>query len=186
MDTTVIEPGAALEEHAISALAPAEAGQESDARGDGSNMSLASFIEQFGDGLLEQVRCQNPPIYDSQVDRLQSIWQTRQSILDGLKRKPFEAQADAVHAVVKLLLDHNEPAAVLNADMGTGKTMMAICAAALMQRTHPRTLVISPPHLVYKWRREILNTVPDAKVWILNGPDTLRKLLMLRSALGQC
>ena len=184
MDTTVIEPGAALEEHAISALAPAEAGQESDARGDGSNMSLASFIEQFGDGLLEQVRCQNPPIYDSQVDRLQSIWQTRQSILDGLKRKPFEAQADAVHAVVKLLLDHNEPAAVLNADMGTGKTMMAICAAALMQRTHPRTLVISPPHLVYKWRREILNTVPDAKVWILNGPDTLRKLLMLRSALG--
>ena len=184
MDTTVIEPGAALEEHAISELAPAEAGQESDARGDGSNMSLASFIEQFGDGLLEQVRCQNPPIYDPQVDRLQSIWQTRQSILDGLKRKPFEAQADAVHAVVKLLLDHNEPAAVLNADMGTGKTMMAICAAALMQRTHPRTLVISPPHLVYKWRREILNTVPDAKVWILNGPDTLRKLLMLRSALG--
>ena len=184
MDTTVIEPGVALEEHAISELAPAEAGQESDARGDGSNMSLASFIEQFGDGLLEQVRCQNPPIYDPQVDRLQSIWQTRQSILDGLKRKPFEAQADAVHAVVKLLLDHNEPAAVLNADMGTGKTMMAICAAALMQRTHPRTLVISPPHLVYKWRREILNTVPDAKVWILNGPDTLRKLLMLRSALG--
>ena len=184
MDTTVIEPGAALEEHAITELAPAEAGQESDARGDGSNMSLASFIEQFGDGLLEQVRCQNPPIYDPQVDRLQSIWQTRQSIFDGLKRKPFEAQADAVHAVVKLLLDHNEPAAVLNADMGTGKTMMAICAAALMQRTHPRTLVISPPHLVYKWRREILNTVPDAKVWILNGPDTLRKLLMLRSALG--
>ena len=184
MDTTVIEPGAALEQHAISELAPAEAGQESDARGDGSNMSLASFIEQFGDGLLEQVRCQNPPIYDPQVDRLQSIWQTRQSILDGLKRKPFEAQADAVHAVVKLLLDHNEPAAVLNADMGTGKTMMAICAATLMQRTHPRTLVISPPHLVYKWRREILNTVPDAKVWILNGPDTLRKLLMLRSALG--
>ena len=75
MDTTVIEPGAALEEHAISELAPAEAGQESDARGDGSNMSLASFIEQFGDGLLEQVRCQNPPIYDPQVDRLQSIWQ---------------------------------------------------------------------------------------------------------------
>ena len=184
MDTTVIEPGAALEQHAISELAPAEAGQESDARGDGSNMSLASFIEQFGDGLLEQVRCQNPPIYDPQVDRLQSIWQTRQSMLDGLKRKPFEAQADAVHAVVKLLLDHNEPAAVLNADMGTGKTMMAICAATLMQRTHPRTLVISPPHLVYKWRREILNTVPDAKVWILNGPDTLRKLLMLRSALG--
>jgi SNF2 family DNA or RNA helicase len=50
--------------------------------------------------------------------------------------------------------------------MGTGKTMMAICAAAVMQQSHPRTLVISPPHLVYKWRREILETVPHARVWV--------------------
>jgi hypothetical protein len=46
-----------------------------------------------------------------------------------------------------------------------------------------RTLVISPPHLVYKWRREILETVPDARVWVLNGPDTLVKLLKLRAEL---
>ena len=184
MDTTIIEPGAAIEVHAIAELPPAvDVDVSRNPGGDGS-MTLASFIEHFGDGLLEQVRRQNPPVYDPQLDKLQPIWHARQAVLDNLKRKPFEAQADAVHAVVKLLLDHNEPAAVLNADMGTGKTMMAICAAALMQRTHPRTLVISPPHLVYKWRREILNTVPDAKVWILNGPDTLRKLLMLRSALG--
>lgn len=45
-------------------------------------------------------------------------------------------------------------------------------------------MVISPPHLVYKWRREIKETVPGARVWILNGPDTLRKLLTLRAALG--
>ncbi|GKS86997.1 DEAD/DEAH box helicase [Acidovorax sp. SUPP1855] len=148
------------------------------------NMALANFIEEFGDGLLAQVRSQNPPIYDPARDEGQGAWQARQSILDSLKRKPFKAQADAVHATVKLLVDHDQPAAVINAEMGTGKTMMAICAAALLQRTHPRTLVISPPHLVYKWRREIRETVPDAKVWVLNGPDTLRKLLMLRKSLG--
>lgn len=148
------------------------------------NMALASFIDEFGDGLLAQVRSQNPPIYDPARDEGQGAWQARQSILDSLKRKPFKAQADAVHAAVKLLVDHDQPAAVINAEMGTGKTMMAICAAALLQRTHPRTLVISPPHLVYKWRREIRETVPDAKVWVLNGPDTLRKLLMLRKSLG--
>ncbi|WP_284427452.1 DEAD/DEAH box helicase [Acidovorax sp. SUPP1855] len=147
-------------------------------------MALANFIEEFGDGLLAQVRSQNPPIYDPARDEGQGAWQARQSILDSLKRKPFKAQADAVHATVKLLVDHDQPAAVINAEMGTGKTMMAICAAALLQRTHPRTLVISPPHLVYKWRREIRETVPDAKVWVLNGPDTLRKLLMLRKSLG--
>lgn len=148
------------------------------------HMPLAIFIDQFGEGLLEQVRRQNPPIYDPDLDTQTPVWRARQHVLDNLTRQPFEAQAHAVHAVVKLLLDHNEPAAVLNADMGTGKTMMAICVAALMQSTHPRTLIVSPPHLVYKWRREILATVPGAKVWILNGPDTLRKLLALRNALG--
>ncbi|MCX5470187.1 DEAD/DEAH box helicase [Alcaligenes sp. A-TC2] len=151
---------------------------------DDRHMPLATFIDQFGEGLLEQVRRQNPPIYDPDLDTQTPVWRTRQHVLDNLTRQPFEAQAHAVHAVVKLLLDHNEPAAVLNADMGTGKTMMAICVAALMQSTHPRTLIVSPPHLVYKWRREILATVPGAKVWILNGPDTLRKLLALRNALG--
>ncbi|CAM5408794.1 DEAD/DEAH box helicase [Alcaligenes] [Alcaligenes phenolicus] len=151
---------------------------------DDRHMPLANFIDQFGEGLLEQVRRQNPPIYDPDLDTQTPVWRARQHVLDNLTRKPFEAQAHAVHAVVKLLLDHNEPAAVLNADMGTGKTMMAICVAALMQSTHPRTLIVSPPHLVYKWRREILATVPGAKVWILNGPDTLRKLLALRNALG--
>ncbi len=151
---------------------------------DGRNMSLAAFIDEFGEGLLAQVRSQNPPVYDPVLDEVSETHRQRQAVLDGLKRKPFKAQADAVHAVVKLLADENQPAAVINAEMGTGKTMMAICAAAVMQRTHPRTLVISPPHLVYKWRREILETVPGAKVWVLNGPDTLRKLLKLRQALS--
>lgn len=153
-------------------------------QGDANHMPLATFIEEFGDGLLEQVKSQNPAIYDPDLDEAAPLWHQRQAVLDGLKRKPFKAQADAVHAVVKLLADQNQPAAVINAEMGTGKTMMAICAAAVMQRTHPRTLVISPPHLVYKWRREILDTVPDAKVWILNGQDTLRKLLLIRDMLG--
>ncbi|RTU53114.1 DEAD/DEAH box helicase, partial [Pseudomonas aeruginosa] len=43
---------------------------------------------------------------------------------------------------------------------------------------------VSPPHLVYKWRREILETIPAARVWVLNGPDTLLKLLKLRDQMG--
>lgn len=145
---------------------------------------LGDFIREFGQGLLEQVRAQHPPVYQPTLDELTPQWQARQLVMQSLRRKPFEQQAQAVQAVVKLLVDRDEPAAVLNAEMGTGKTMMAICAAAVMQQSHPRTLVISPPHLVYKWRREILETVPNARVWVLNGPDTLRKLLSLRERLG--
>lgn len=165
----------------------AEAGQPVESAtttGVGEQLPLTQFIDEFGDGLLAQVKQQNPPIYEPEADEATAVWKARDAILDRLKRKPFKVQRDAVQAVVKLLVDENAPAAVLNGEMGTGKTMMAICAAALMQTTHPRTLVIAPPHLVYKWRREILQTVPDASVWVLNGPDTLHKLLMLRSMLG--
>ncbi|MEH1278434.1 DEAD/DEAH box helicase, partial [Pseudomonas aeruginosa] len=83
------------------------------------------------------------------------------------------------------LLDRNEQAGIINAEMGTGKTMMAIAVAAVMHAAgYRRTLVISPPHLVYKWRREILETIPAARVWVLNGPDTLLKLLKLRDQMG--
>ena len=169
---------------------PSEAEASANAEGqpaeqpDPNLLPLQQFIEEFGDGLLEQVKQQNPAIYDPALDQQSQVWQQRQAIMDGLKRKPFTVQAEAVQAVVKLLVDENQPAAVINGEMGTGKTMMAICAAQVMQATHKRTLIISPPHLVYKWRREILKTVPDARVWILNGQDTLRKLLLIREQLG--
>lgn len=139
-------------------------------------ISLADFIEQFGDGLLDAVRHQNPPVFNG------TFHPAHDAVLDALKRKPFLAQREVVHAVTRLMIDRGDPAAIINAEMGTGKTMMAIATAAVMHAEgYQRTLVISPPHLVYKWRREIKDTVPHARVWILNGPDTLKKLLQIRS-----
>ncbi len=148
---------------------------------DGSNViPLSQFVSDFGDGLLEAVTRQNPPVYDGTPDP------RRDAVTDFLKRKPFPAQRAVVQAVTRLLVDEAEQAAVINVEMGTGKTMMAICAAAVLHAEgYRRTLVIAPPHLVYKWRREILETVPGARVWVLNGPDTLRKLLQLRAALDE-
>jgi hypothetical protein len=142
-------------------------------------ISLHDFIREFGSDLLAAVERDNPPVYLKD-----SPSRNRQRVLQGLLRKPFEAQADAVQALAALLFDQNEKAAILNAEMGTGKTMMAISLAAIAQAEGLRhTLVISPPHLVYKWRREIQETIPKARVWVLNGPDTLGKLLKLRDAL---
>lgn len=136
---------------------------------------LSDFIHEFGEGLLSAVQQQNPPIYDGVPNSRHAI------LMEALLRKPFPPQQDAVQAVTRLLVDEAQPAAIINAEMGTGKTMMAIAAAAVMhEEGYRRTLVIAPPHLVYKWRREIKATVPNARVWILNGPDTLRKLLQLR------
>ena len=139
-------------------------------------ITLPDFIRQFGEGLLDAVQAQNPPIYQ-EVRRLE--WD---QLLDSLLRKPFPAQSEVVHAIGELLIGSGESGAVINGEMGTGKTLMGIATAAVLHKEgFVRTLVISPPHLVYKWRREIIQTVPHARVWILNGPDTLRKLLQIRS-----
>ncbi|HCF6313624.1 TPA: DEAD/DEAH box helicase family protein, partial [Pseudomonas aeruginosa] len=112
------------------------------------NINLTDFIDEFGDELLESLNRSNPPVYTGSDNA------HRQLVMDRLKRKPFAAQAEVVQAITALLLDRNEQAGIINAEMGTGKTMMAIAVAAVMHAAgYRRTLVISPPHLVYKWRR---------------------------------
>jgi Type III restriction enzyme, res subunit/Helicase conserved C-terminal domain len=137
---------------------------------------LNEFIDQFGTGLLDAVNAQNPAVYTGQHH------QGWNDVMDGLLRAPFKEQREVVHAVCQLLAIAHQPAAVINGEMGTGKTMMGIAAAAVLHtQGYKRCLVIAPPHLVYKWRREIIQTVPNARVWVLNGADTLRKLLLLRN-----
>jgi SNF2 family DNA or RNA helicase len=160
---------------------PGEAGvgHETPDTPDPYHIPLTDFIQEFGVGLLESAQRSNPPVYDG-IPKPERV-----AVLDQLKRKPFPAQADAIHAITSLLLDQNERAAILNGEMGTGKTLCGIAAAAVLSKAgYRRTLVLSPPHLVYKWRREILETVPGTKVWILNGPDTLMKLIQLKRALN--
>jgi superfamily II DNA or RNA helicase len=145
----------------------------------GNIIPLSEFIGDFGEGLLEAVKTQNPPIYDEVPNAV------RAAIMDNMSRRPFDAQQRVVQAVTRLLVDQGEKASVINAEMGTGKTMMSIAAAAVMNHEgYRRTLVLSPPHLVYKWRREILESIDNARVWVLNGPDTLAKLIKLREAYG--
>jgi hypothetical protein len=142
-------------------------------------MGLSDFVTEFGDDLLDSLNRANPPVYAGLPRN------HRQRVITGLKRTLFPAQAEVVHAVAELLVDRGERAAIVNGEMGCGKTTVGIATAAVLNAEgYRRTLVLSPPHLVYKWRREIQETVAGAKVWVLNGPDTLVKLMKLREQLG--
>ena len=153
----------------------ADAGQTDD----GDVMPLAQFLAEFGEPLMAQINRQTPVVYDGRHDS----WQD--DVLAGLKRQPFPAQKHRIHACYAGLVTHGLPAVFLNGEMGTGKTLMGICVSALMQQEYSRkpVLVISPPHLVYKWRREILDTVPQAMVHVVNGSNAIGELIRFRRAL---
>jgi superfamily II DNA or RNA helicase len=109
-------------------------------------LSLQDFVSEFGDELLDSLNRANPPVYTGQARP------HRQVVLASLKRKLFQAQAEVVHAVTELLADRGERAAIVNGEMGCGKTTVGIATAAVLHAEgYRRTLVLSPPHLVYKW-----------------------------------
>ena len=82
---------------------------------DQSIIALNTFIDDFGDDLLNAVKRQNPPVYDEVPCSHRAL------IMDNMPRKPFEAQQRVVQAITRLLVDQNEKAAIINAEMGTGK-----------------------------------------------------------------
>src|SRR5690606_9178962 len=87
-------------------------------------VGLSDFVEEFGDELLAALNQANPPVFDGQPR------QEREQVLAGLSRTLFPAQARTVHAVTELLINRGEPAAIVNGEMGCGKTTVGIATAA--------------------------------------------------------
>jgi hypothetical protein len=68
-------------------------------------------------------------------------------------------------------------------ECGTGKTLMSVAVAHAVAHAHseggPYTAIgMCPPHLVFKWAREVLETIPRARTFIIydlrNGGDPTR------------
>ena len=139
-----------------------------------NDLTLKDFLQEFREVLLAKV--QSDPVY--RPDR-RDAWD-RQALgrLDSLLRQPFESQIDGILALAKGFYHEGQRSGLLVGEMGVGKTLCAIAVAHLSPRKRHRTLVMCPGHLVEKWKREILQTVPDAQVVDLNGPG-LKELLAL-------
>ena len=148
-------------------------------------IELPQFLNNFNDSLLDKISQQNKPLCDGSIN--QQVTAATRSLL----RQPLvndntgqSAQLRVVNSMYELLDQHR--CGIICGEMGTGKTFIgcALANALYSGKNYHRTLILSPPHLVYKWRREILDTVPGATVWVLNSSDTLTKLLKLKSMLS--
>src|ERR1017187_6846842 len=94
-------------------------------------------------------------------------------ILGTLLRKPFAAQEIAVAGGVKRLQESNSVAII--AEMGTGKTLMAIAIAHVFSAGRPYAcLFIVPPQILLKTAREILQTIPGARTYVIDSLRSLR------------
>jgi superfamily II DNA or RNA helicase len=94
--------------------------------------------------------------------------------IERLLREPFPAQTIAMMGVVKRW--QQARTAMVVAECGTGKTLIALGAAHVhAQRRGYTVLAMVPPHLVEKWARETFFTIPGVRVFLVddlrNGGD---------------
>ena len=126
-------------------------------------MNLGDFIDTFKEAIARRVVESYPPLYRPSENG---------GILPRLLRRPLGAQADAIKGAALSLETHRGTTVV--GEMGTGKTFIG--AAAAHMAGFQRVLVLCPPHLVPKWRREVEMTVPGAKAVIVKSITDLERL----------
>ena len=142
-------------------------------------IALRDFLADYGQSLKQKVIEAFKPLYHPAV---KDTWDNEAELkLDQLKRKLFPAQTDAVLSLAKGFFHAKKRGLILVAEMGSGKTAMAIAVAHLIPKHNYRVMVMCPPHLVRKWMREIEVVLPKCRVVNLNGKG-LKDLEALRYA----
>ena len=126
-------------------------------------MNLGEFIDTYKDAIAQRVVESYPPLYRPSENG---------GKLPHLLRFPLGAQADAVRGAALSLEAHRGTTVV--GEMGTGKTFIAAAAAHLAG--FKRVLVLCPPHLTRKWKREVEETVPFARAAIVTSITDLERL----------
>ena len=126
-------------------------------------MNLGDFIDKFKDAIARRVVESYPPLYRPSENGGE---------LPHLLRTPLGAQSDAIRGAALSLEAHRGTTVV--GEMGTGKTFIG--AAAAYMAGFKRILVLGPPHLVPKWKREVEMTVPGARAVIVKSITDLERL----------
>jgi hypothetical protein len=155
----------------------------------GDDVSLwnaADLIVNYDRSLARLLRHQFPALHDPQRP-------DHQIALPPLARKPYRAQAEAVQAALKLIARGFNP--FLVAEVGTGKSTMALTIAAALSPAHhaktteelrrqglpsrvpcvKKTLILCPPHLLQSWSHQAAAVLPDCAVRIVTGPRDLEE-----------
>lgn len=158
-------------------------------------LSMQAFLDNFGSSLMQQVMKLNAPRYRHAT---QIPW--AKQALSQLIRQPLGKQYDIILAQVNAFVNRWQEGGIDEdkllsciaevAEMASGKTFMAVATAFLADlsacgctdlatrstRLQPffPAVVLSPPIMARKWKREIEQTIPNVRVIIVDRFGPLR------------
>lgn len=119
---------------------------------------ITGYLRAYGNELADKIKQNAEPLFNPG-----DVWNDR---IYKLLKKPYQAQGDAIMGLTKLFQHYNS--AIVVGEMGCGKTLIGASVPYIYNNGKPaRTLVMCPGHLVKKWQREILETIPGARARII-------------------
>ena len=145
---------------------PGEDWESEELPGDGEpGMTLAEFINRNHKSITDRIIEAYRPTYDPALD---------QDELPEMRRQPIGLQEQTIRGAVKSLRENRGTNVV--GEMGSGKTLIAITAARMAG--FKRVMVMCPPHMVRKWRREVQETLTpnEGEAVIVESVSDLRDI----------
>jgi hypothetical protein len=116
--------------------------------------SVADFMRKYASELADVLKIRNVPTYN--FEPTENEWSIVSKVAKGLPPLPgrtergmFEMQKHVAISVYRTLMKHNQ--GLINAEMGFGKTVVAIGIAMLLNKWP--AIVVVPGHMIYKWQR---------------------------------
>ncbi len=125
---------------------------------------LKTFMESYGDALAEQILHQNEPLYDldppsEDWDHLGTLSRDREPLPGQKEAGLLPVQKHVAITMKRALRRHGS--ALIQGEMGCGKTTVALATIDLLD-AYP-AVVLCPPHMVDKWRREAREVIPGVQ-----------------------
>lgn len=130
-------------------------------------MTTADLLDRYGVGLMRAMMRACPVVEPEPLE------------LPRLSRALYPAQADTVRTVAHLLR-HGDAAgglptgAIVQGEVGTGKTTVALATLATIGARNP--LVLVPPHLVSTWAEQARAVLPSVDVRVLESVSDVADL----------
>ena len=144
---------------------------------------IDSYLSLFGEQLAKKIQESFKPLCNPLTDKDQFADYIDDYIYGETNgnKELFLGQKTIMQAVKKSL-DVNKSTFII-AEMGSGKTLMGANIPYIHHANRNKgynTIVMCPSHLVNVWEREIKESVPNSRVYIIN---TFRELIELKSKL---
>lgn len=128
---------------------------------------LDSYLNIFGDTLAERIQNSFVPKFDPESNAFDQYVNNYDDSCFYQGKELFKAQKAVIQSCVNNL-NQNDVTFVIG-EMGCGKTLLGsgMTYSHYGKKTGMTNIVMCPSHLVFKWKREIEQLVPNSRAYIV-------------------